>query len=419
MPNPTRLPVSDIVFRDDLYPRISTSPSTVQQYADNLDVLPPIEVNQHNELIDGWHRWTAHKTAKVDKISVRVRETRSDAHFLELAIRSNAKHGLQLSGADKKKMAQRIYFSAPSPEAEAMLVEVLSASRSVVASWLTDGKENLRKERKETIYRMWLACATQEEIAAVVGMTKASVNAVCSEIPDLDKLNKLDKNNAEYVNDTWYPYNIWTKAKKTNAVSHPGNTETEWLDRLVWGYTKPFDVVCDPFGGGGSTIDVCKRRMRRYMVSDIEPIPARESEIRKHDVTEGALKPPKWGDVKLVYLDPPYWIQQEYGNGETDLSSMSLDAFHDALAATIKAYSSKVSAGCKIALIIQPTQWKAPDRKFTDHTAAMLKRIKMPIVQRIQAPYQSEQCLPQMVNWAKENREWLVLSREITIWEAQ
>ncbi len=55
------IPVASVVFRADLYPRIQTSATTVQKYAEDLDVLPPIEVNQHNELIDGWHRWTAHK----------------------------------------------------------------------------------------------------------------------------------------------------------------------------------------------------------------------------------------------------------------------------------------------------------------------------------------------------------------------
>ena len=52
---------SEVVFRQDLYPRIDTSVKTVQKYAEDLSVLPPIEINEHNELIDGWHRWTAHK----------------------------------------------------------------------------------------------------------------------------------------------------------------------------------------------------------------------------------------------------------------------------------------------------------------------------------------------------------------------
>ena len=37
-----------------------TSAVTVQKYAEDLSVLPPVEVNQRHELIDGWHRWTAH-----------------------------------------------------------------------------------------------------------------------------------------------------------------------------------------------------------------------------------------------------------------------------------------------------------------------------------------------------------------------
>ena len=47
------IPVASVVFRKDLYPRIDSSPVTVQKYAEDLSVLPPIEVNQHNELIDG------------------------------------------------------------------------------------------------------------------------------------------------------------------------------------------------------------------------------------------------------------------------------------------------------------------------------------------------------------------------------
>lgn len=50
------LAVDAVVFRSDWYPRIETSAVTVQKYAEDLSVLPPIEVNQNNELIDGWHR---------------------------------------------------------------------------------------------------------------------------------------------------------------------------------------------------------------------------------------------------------------------------------------------------------------------------------------------------------------------------
>ena len=50
------LKVSEVAFREDLNPRIATSVQTVQKYGSDLTVPRPIEVNQHKELIDGWHR---------------------------------------------------------------------------------------------------------------------------------------------------------------------------------------------------------------------------------------------------------------------------------------------------------------------------------------------------------------------------
>lgn len=88
-----QLEVSAVVFRQDLYPRIEPSPTTVQQYASDLEVLPPIEVNQHNELIDGWHRWTAHKKVGAATIAVIVTKTKGDGEVLELAKVGNRRRG--------------------------------------------------------------------------------------------------------------------------------------------------------------------------------------------------------------------------------------------------------------------------------------------------------------------------------------
>ena len=95
---------------------------------------------------------------------------------------------------------------------------------------------------------------------------------------------------------------------------------------------------------------------------------------------------------------------------------MDADAFHEALYAVIQGYADKVPGGCRIALIIQPTQWKAPDRRLVDHAWEMARRIALPVEQRIQAPYNTQQCQPQMVEWAKQGLQWLVLSREIVVW---
>jgi len=413
--------VSEVVFRDDLYPRIETSAVTVQKYAEDLDVLPPIEVNQHNELIDGWHRWTAHKKNEAETIPVVVTETHSDAELLELAIERNATHGLQLSQSDKKDMARRIYHMTPERERDEkkkQLAKILSVSERTVRDWLSRIDKDSKEARNRRIFDMWLACHTQQEIAEAVGVERSTL---ANDVVQFGKLANLDKSAqslATHATDFEPPlYNIWKQQEKTKGANHFGNSEVRWVDNLLYLYTQPFDVVVDPFAGGGSTIDICKKRLRRYWVSDRKPIVEREKEIRKHDVTDGLPKPPQWKDVKLVYLDPPYWKQAEgqYSNDPTDFGNMDADMFHKSLAKVIKDFASKLS-DAYIALIIQPTQWKAPDRQVVDHIAEMLNLVKLPLDMRYSVPYESQQCTAQMVDWAKEQKRCLVLTREIVVW---
>ena len=416
-----KIAVADVVFREDLYPRIETSAITVQKYAEDLDVLPPIKVNQRNELIDGWHRWTAHKKNGIEMIEAEVIETKSDAELLEKAIETNATHGLQLSQADKRDMARKIYHSTPEKERDEKkkhLAVILSVSERTVRDWLSRVDKDAKEARDKRIFDLWLACYTQQEIANAVGITKQAVEQVCQETAGLPKLDKVDQSAAEHATDFTPPiYNIWKQQEKTNGSSHFGNSEVRWVDNLLYLYTKPFDMVLDPFAGGGSTIDVCKKRFRRYMVSDRKPIVEREKEIRKHDLKDGVLKPPQWKDVKLVYLDPPYWVQAEgqYSNDADDLGNQSLEDFTKNLARIINEYAKKIS-DAYIALIIQPTQWKAPERQFTDHVGDMLRLVKLPVNMRYSVPYESQQCTAQMVDWSKENKQCLVLSREIVVW---
>lgn len=414
--------VSEVVFRDDLYPRIETSATIVQKYAEDLDILPPITVNQHGELIDGWHRWTAYKKNNVDEIPVLVVKTNGDNDLLEKAIAANATHGLQLSQSDKRDMARRIYNSTPDAEREAkkkILEKILSVSERTLRGWLSRIDKDTKEARDRRIFDLWLACWTNKEIADEVGLSEPQLSEVASKF-GIGNLAKTELARAEHATDFTPPiYNIWKQQEKTEGANHFGNSEVRWLDNLLYLYTEPFDVVIDPFAGSGSTIDLCRKRFRRYLVSDRKPIVEREKDIRKHDVLDGLLKPPQWKDVRLVYLDPPYWIQAkgEYSKDPQDLANQSLEDFTANLASVIKNYASKLT-NAYIALIIQPTQWKAPDRAFTDHIADMLRAIKLPVEMRYSVPYESQQCNAQMVEWAKKNKQCLVLTREIVVWKA-
>ena len=423
--NSRTIKVTEVIFRDDLYPRIETSAVTVQKYAEDLDVLPPIEVNQHNELIDGWHRWTAHKKAKAEEIKAIVTQTKSEAEFLELAIERNAAHGLQLSINDKESMAIKIWLGTPKDQqsaTEERLCKILSVGPKQVSRFLSRAKKEGKESDKKTAFAMWLACHTQDGIAEKIGVPQKTVDDWIKTFSDYGQMSDSAKTLASHTDEKFEKpiYNIWKQQTKSEGSSHFGNSETRWVDNLLYLYTEPFDIVVDPFAGGGSTIDVCKKRFRRYYVSDRKPIVEREKEIRVHDLTDGLPKPPSWKDVKLVYLDPPYWKQAEgqYSDDPTDLANMRLDDFNKSLSGIINDFGKKLS-NAYIAMIIQPTQWKSPDRGFTDHVGDMLRMVKLPVEMRFSVPYESQQCNAQMVEWAKENKRCLVLTREIIVWRVQ
>lgn len=123
----------------------------------------------------------------------------------------------------------------------------------MAAMWLSRIDKDSKEARDKRIFEMWLACWTAEEIGESVGMTSQGVGQVLKEAANLPKVSQPA---AEHATDFDVPiYNIWKQQEKTAGASHFGNSEVRWVDNLLYLYTKPFDIVIDPFAGGGSTID--------------------------------------------------------------------------------------------------------------------------------------------------------------------
>lgn len=418
-----KVPVAEIVWRDDLYPRIEPDPATIQRYAADLTVLPPIEVNQRNELIDGYHRWTAHRKENAAEIEVTVTETASDVELLALACKRNSAHGLQLADKDKRSMAIRLYASGTGMEKKE-IAETLSVSERTVSGYLADTDKQLREQRRETIRALWLACHTQQEIADAVGVDKATASRELEDCCNPEALPKSNKLAALHEDADWVPplYDIWNPGKLSDdQITHFGNTPVEFVDNLLYLYTKPFDIVVDPFAGGGSTIDVCKKRSRRYWVSDRLPTVER-TDIRQHELSPDNISgPARWGDVALVYLDPPYWKQAagKYSDDPTDLANMELDEFTTTLTGIINAYAKKLHAGAHIACIISPTQWPNEDKSTVYHDIDIAQSVKPKLVQRILCPYSTQQYNGTQVEIAKERKLLLALTRTMLVWEVE
>ena len=416
--------LSDIRFDEGLYPRVAGhDPATVQIYARDMEQIEAagklIAVNADNVLLDGRHRMLAYKKrADGAEIEVPVHryEVQSPLESFRLACVLQDK-GRALNNEDRQASAKRLY--ALGDQRQKDIAAALGVSPSTVSEWLARTIKEEKEQKRAKAYAMWLACATQQEIAEAVDVGSGTAAAWETEFLETSAAEEL-RNSRDFDPPI---YNVWKQQTKTNAVGHFGNSEARWVENLLYLYTEPADVVVDPFGGGGSTIDVCKRRGRRYFVSDRKPIVEREHEIRRHDLTEGMPAVPRWKDVALVYLDPPYWKQAagQYSDDPSDLANMDLDTFNATLAGIVSDFAKRLKSSARekpayIALIIQPTQWKAPEKQFTDHVGDMLRAVKLPVEMRYSVPYESQQATAQMVEWAKAARRCLVLTREIVVW---
>lgn len=420
---------NEIIFDEGIYPRVAGhDPARVQEYAQDIEQIESaqcfISVNAENKLLDGRHRMLAYKKnaegltdfpVKVWKYAIA-----SPLESFKLACFLQDK-GKSLDKEDREASAKKLYAMGAGSQKD--IAAILSVTPGRVSQWLSRTIKEEKEKQKAKTFDLWLSCETQENIAEVVGVPRDTLQVWIKDF--VENLEIKDSTKFHFKDDFDVPiYNVWKQQTKSNAVSHFGNSESRWLENLLYLYTNPFDIIVDPFAGGGSTIDVCKKRGRRYYVSDRKPIVEREHEIRLHDITHGLPPVPRWKDVKLVYLDPPYWKQAEgqYSTDAEDLANMPIDQFNAALSGLIADFGKKL-AGYEeskyIALIIQPTQWKSPERRFTDHVSEMIRAVNLPVKMRYSVPYESQQCTAQMVEWAKANKQTLVLTREIIVWEAR
>lgn len=403
--------VAEIVYREDLYPRFKPNPAKIQEYSECIDRLPPIEVDQHNILIDGYHRLKAHETAKIDDIAVIVTDVKSEAELERLAVLRNATHGQQLTQDEKKSYAVKWWDVLSVDE----ICQSLSISEKTYSRWTAAKQEQKEEQIKQKIYDMWMRCHTQQEIADVVGEPIRTVNS---------KIALFGKNGqvsdfANFRNFEPEVYTTWNFGKATNEVRHFGNIPPEIIDNLLYYYTQPFDIVFDPFGGGGSTIDKCLERKRRYYVSDLTPIPAR-NDIRKWDITQGL--PDDLPIPDFVFLDPPYWKQAEgkYSDKAEDLSNVELDKFLATIgdiARNIKRKWNGSRPDGKLAIIIGPYK---NDGSYTDLAFLCYQAIGKylnPII-RIQVPYSTQVHGGAYVAQAKKDKQMLYLSRDLMVFGA-
>ena len=165
--------LDDVVLRDDLDPRLGDrDDDLIAQYADIFDALPPIEINQHNEVIDGWHRYLAAKQAMRTEIAYVVVETDGDDDLGDRMWESNLRHGVQYTRAQRQTHGLKLHERGLAAKVIATRVGV---SASSVYSWTKEEREKLKEERDSEMQRLRDEGFTQKQIADELGIGRSTV----------------------------------------------------------------------------------------------------------------------------------------------------------------------------------------------------------------------------------------------------
>ena len=170
------IPLDDVVLRDDLDPRLGDrDDDLIQQYADIFDALPPIEINQDNELIDGWHRVRAAERAERTEIAYVVVETADDDDLSDKMWAANLKHGVQYTRAQRKTYGLRLHAREVSTQDIAARAGV---AVNTVLRWTKDLRDKQKQARDDAIQRLADKGKTQQEIAEELQIGQGTVSRI-------------------------------------------------------------------------------------------------------------------------------------------------------------------------------------------------------------------------------------------------
>jgi len=117
----------------------------------------------------------------------------------------------------------------------------------------------------------------------------------------------------------WYHPSQQYGSVPMGTPAFQGATPAYVIWNLLTRYTRPGDLVVDPFCGGGTTIDVARSLERRALGYDIAPV---RPDIFRADARKLPLED---GKADFVFMDPPYSTHIEYSGDERCIGE--LDAF--------------------------------------------------------------------------------------------
>lgn len=153
MPDEKTRRLAELVIDPSLDPRTEErSQEKIQEYVDNLDLLPPIDIDQKNRILDGIHRFEAHKLAGRETIAVKIFTIESQKEAISHSISSNATHGVPLTLGDIKENCIRLCKEGLSNKE---ISEVVQRHETTVGKYTKATRERLENELADKIGKQY------------------------------------------------------------------------------------------------------------------------------------------------------------------------------------------------------------------------------------------------------------------------
>ena len=172
--------LDDVVLRQDLDPRLGDrDDDLIQQYADIFDALPPIEINQHNEVIDGWHRFLAAKRANRTEIAYVV-ETVDDDDLADRMWESNLRHGVQYTRDQRQTHGLKLHERGLAAK---VIADRAGVGINTVYRWTKAYRDKVKQERDQAVIALAEEGKTQQEIADDLGIPQQTVSRIVTPNP--------------------------------------------------------------------------------------------------------------------------------------------------------------------------------------------------------------------------------------------
>jgi len=380
-----KLQISKLVVDKTFHARFGLNNDAIERYVEMYQSgqQKAIKIQSgSNRVIDGIHRLEAARIAGVDSILCDPLDV-PDHLLRKTAYKLNDDHGVPLSKMERNKLIADLYFEDGMTQNQ--IAELVGLDRTAIAKIIgnvkshnTDNERKSGDKRKKIadndwtpIVRLSLSGESQEKIAETYGVTQSTIAEGISKLKNflLEEYTQ-GKRKTEVANDFSLtveetdtilreygdPLNfelnyqtVWTGGRdKDFGIKHPGNLPAMIAQNLFALYTKPGDLILDPFCGGGMTLDVAQDMVGRECIGfDLTPV---RPDIRKHDILD--KKPKLQRDPDFIFLDPPYGPQKEgaYSDDEQDFSNLDIDKFIKGMTRVLGYWSSGRVAICMSSL---------------------------------------------------------------------